>query len=142
MSKEQCDSRLERILVRLDYLKKGFSGTTGTSSEGSGQAKNSVTGLKAGDLVRVRSKEEIQATLDYRNQLQGCAFMEEMWPYCGTTQQVLKRVARVLDERDFLVKKCKGIVLLDGAICEGTKELGPCDHSCFFFWKEEWLEKR
>jgi len=109
-------------------------------SEGS---RNSVSvALKAGDVVRVRSREKIQATLDHRNQLNGCTFTEEMWPYCGTTQRVLKRVERVLDERDFLVKKCKGIVLLEGIMCEGTKELGPCDHACFFFWREEWLEKR
>lgn len=99
------------------------------------------TPLKTGDVVRVRAKKEIQETLDRWNQLKGCGFMEEMWPYCGTTQKVLKRVERFLDERDYLIKKCKGIVLLENVICQGTKDFGPCDRSCFYFWREEWLEK-
>jgi hypothetical protein len=28
--------------------------------------------------------------------------MEEMWPFCGTTQKVFKRVEKFLDERDYL----------------------------------------
>ena len=97
--------------------------------------------LQSGDLVRVRSKEEIRATLDNWNQRRGCAFLDEMWVYCGTQQRVLKRVERFLDERDYLTKRCKGIVLLEGLICEGTKYFGPCDRSCFYFWREEWLKK-
>jgi hypothetical protein len=26
-------------------------------------------------------------------------------------------------------------------MCQGTKDFGRCDRSCFFFWREEWLEK-
>ena len=97
--------------------------------------------LKPGDLVQVRSKAEIRATLDRWNQLRNCAFMEEMWDYCGTTQRVFKRVEKFLDERDYLMKKCKGIIILEGVYCEGTKDFGACDRSCFFFWREEWLKK-
>lgn len=97
--------------------------------------------LNAGDLVLVKSKEEILKTLNNWNQLKGCAFMEEMWPYCGTKQKVLKRVEKFLDERDYLIKKCKGIIILENVMCQGTKDFGPCDRSCFFFWREEWLEK-
>jgi len=97
--------------------------------------------LRPGDLVCVRSRHEIEATLNRWNQLKGCAFVEEMWPYCGTNQRVLRPVERFLDERDYLMKKCKGLVILDGVMCQGTKDFGPCDRSCFYFWREEWLEK-
>ena len=33
------------------------------------------------------------------------------------------------------------IVILDGVICEGTKDFGICDRACFYFWRVEWLEK-
>lgn len=89
----------------------------------------------------VRSAAEIQQTLDRWNSVKGCSFMEEMWPYCGTEQTVLKEVKRFLDERDYLIKKCSRIVILDGVMCQGTKDFGACDRSCFFFWREEWLEK-
>jgi hypothetical protein len=97
--------------------------------------------LQPGDRVRVRSREEIQATLDRWNGLRGCSFMKEMAPFCDTTQRVHKPVLRFLDERDYRVKKTKGIVLLEGVYCQGTEKFGPCDRSCFFFWREEWLEK-
>ncbi len=97
--------------------------------------------FKPDDMVRIRSKDEIKVTLDGWNQLKGCAFMEEMEQYCGTTQKIFKRVNRFLDERDYLIKKCKGIYQLHGIICEGMRDFGECDRSCFFFWREEWLEK-
>ena len=97
--------------------------------------------LNAGDLVRVRPREEIQATLDRWRSLKGCGFLDEMAGYCGTTQRVLKRVERFIDERDYRLKKASGIVLLDGVLCSGTGKTGRCDRACFFFWREEWLEK-
>ena len=102
--------------------------------------KVTATSLKAGDLIRVRS-EEIQATLSYWKEFKGCVFLEYMWPYCDTTQRVLKPMEKFLDERDYRVKKCKGIVLLEGVLCHGTPAFGRCDRACFFFWREEWLEK-
>ncbi len=97
--------------------------------------------LAAGNLVRVRSEEEIRATLNSWNELQGCMFMDAQQQYCGTTQRVLKPVERFVDERDYRVKRAKGLVLLDGLICEGTPDYGRCDRACFYFWREEWLEK-
>lgn len=97
--------------------------------------------LQAGDRVRVRTTEEIKATLDRWNELKGCAFLSEMWQYCGTEQRVLVRMERFLDERDYKVKKCHGIVLLEGLMCTGTPVFGRCDRRCHFFWREEWLEK-
>jgi hypothetical protein len=67
--------------------------------------------------------------------------MPEMAQYCGTTQRVLKPMKRFVDERDLLVKKSRGIILLEGVMCQGTAEFGNCDRSCFVFWREEWLEK-
>jgi len=97
--------------------------------------------LQAGDRVRVRSRQEIQATLDNWRQLKGCTFMPEMGEYCGTTQRVYRRMERFVDERDLRVKKVRGIVLLEGLRCQGTAEFGRCDRACLCFWREEWLEK-
>lgn len=97
--------------------------------------------LKAGDYVRVRSREEIQATLNPFKEYKGCAFLDEMWPYCDTIQRVLKPMERFLDERDYKVKKSRGLVLLEGVNCPGTPVYGRCDRCCFLFWREEWLEK-
>jgi len=139
----QRRKRAKRIIKRRwEYLSNSIFGIIHEKDGGKGlEGGLSGNTLVPGDLVRVRSKEEIQSTLDRWNQLKGCGFMEEMMPYCGTRQRVYKRVKRFLDERDYLLKKCTGIVILEGVFCEGTKDFGSCDRSCFFFWREEWLER-
>jgi len=134
----QFRNRLKRVAKRRwNYLVNLFNATRGIK----GEERVKTLILEPGDIVRVISRNEIQATLNHWNQLKGCSFMEEMESYCNTTQRVFKRVDQFLDERDYHVKKCRGIVLLEGVICEGTRDFGPCDRSCFFFWREEWLEK-
>lgn len=106
------------------------------------QEMTPATGLlKPGDLVRVRSEAEILATLGAFRSLKGLAFMPEMAQYCGTTQRVFKLLNRFFDERDYQIRRAKGIILLEGVMCQGTALYGPCDRSCFYFWREEWLEK-
>jgi hypothetical protein len=95
--------------------------------------------FNTGDLVMVRTREEIEKTLDPWGALNRCGFMEEMWKYCGTRQKVLKRVERFLDERDYLVKRARGVVILENVLCAGTIDFGKCDRTCFFFWRDEWL---
>ena len=67
--------------------------------------------------------------------------MPEMVEYCNTEQRVHKVMQRFVDERDLRVKKVNGIILLEGVLCQGTADFGSCDRSCFFFWRQEWLEK-
>jgi hypothetical protein len=92
-------------------------------------------------MVQVRSLEDIEATLDDRRQLKGCAFLPEMANYCGTKQKVLKRMHRYIDESELRAKKANGIVLLDSVICQGIGELSSCDRACFYLWREEWLQE-
>jgi hypothetical protein len=100
-----------------------------------------INSLKKDDLVRVRTKDEIVSTLDPFNELKGCAFLDEMHQYCGTEQRVFKAMERFMDERDYKVKKTRGLVLLENNFCTGTPVFGKCDRSCFLFWREEWLKK-
>jgi hypothetical protein len=106
-------------------------------------AKSSAPAItfQVGEWVRVRSEEEIRSTLDPFKELKGCAFLENMVQYCGTRQHVLKVMQRFLDERDYKVKKVRGVILLENVICSGTPAFGACDRCCFLFWREEWLEK-
>lgn len=141
----QFRNRLRRILKRRwKFLKKILQKRGATVSElssGNTFGVSISSRLRPGDVVRVRSREEIEHTLNNWNQLRGCTFMEEMRPYCDTQQRVFKRMEQFLDERDYVVKRSKGLVILDGVICQGTKDFGRCDRSCYFFWREEWLEK-
>ena len=135
-------SAKRKIKEYLNTVAVAYSRVTGKMEEQS----PAVTDLKRielnpGDKVLVRSTNQIQATLNCWNELKGCSFLPEMWKYCGTTQIVLKPVKRFVDERDCRVKKVKGICLLEGVMCQGFELYGACDRACFYFWREEWLEK-
>lgn len=135
------DSTKRRLKARAGHLMNSLKLTSKSSPSPVVRADSRALPLAAGDVVRVRSKAEIQATLNSWGELMGCLFMDAQRQYCGTTQRVLKRVERFVDERDYRVKKAKGIILLDGLMCEGTPDYGRCDRACFYFWREEWLEK-
>ena len=99
--------------------------------------------LKPGDLVRVRSKEQILQTLDKDNRLEGCYFMDEMWQYCGSQHRVLKRVEHFFDERGAKFYRARNTVLLQDMFCSGKlgNFMPRCDRNCYIFWREDWLEK-
>jgi hypothetical protein len=138
----QFRNRLKRFAKRrLVYLQNWLRRRSRPSLAAPGAQAQPTPALQAGDRVRVRSRQEIQASLNEWNALGGCGFMEEMWAYCGTTQQVLKPVTRFLDERDYKIKRGRRVVILEDVTCQGTLDFGPCDRNCFFFWREEWLEK-
>jgi hypothetical protein len=125
------------------YVKRGLKYAYHAAAKW--RAKMDIVSRKAeysaGELVKVRSWEEIQSTLDPFRELKGCAFLPDMKQYCGTTQRVLQVMERFLDERDYKVKKVHGIVLLENVICRGTPVFGRCDRCCHLFWRGEWLEK-
>lgn len=100
-------------------------------------------GLRAGDLVEVRSREEIRSTLDSEGKHDGLKFMRPMGEYCGKRFRVLKPVRLVVDEHERTMKRTRRTVILENGICHGRGLYGRegCDRSCFFFWKEAWLRK-
>ncbi len=131
-----------KIKIFTNDLMNRFYRLTGRIPKPSVSPGNNFSaGLQAGDWVRVRPLNDIEATLNHWRQLKGCAFMPEMAEYCGTTQRVFRTVKRFVDERDLRIKKSRGIVLLEGVFCQLTAEPRGCDRSCFLFWREEWLEK-
>ena len=152
---QRIDIRLKRALARpwnyhvKKYFKRVLMIIRNLQSKIGQQGKVSMnneniaseTHLETGDWVMVRSLDEIQKTLNRFKELKGCAFLEDMKQYCGSQQRVLKVMERFLDERDYHVKKTKGIVLLEGVYCQGTPVFGRCDRSCLSFWREECLEK-
>jgi hypothetical protein len=121
------------------------SGTTVTGPQSVEQpeeysAANDALGLQPGDLVEVKSEEEIRRTLDATGKNRGLGFMPEMWEYCGQRGKVFKRVEKVcLEHAPRTVRSMKNTVILEGAFCKGSG-IG-CDRACFYFWREIWLRR-
>jgi hypothetical protein len=100
--------------------------------------------LQPGELVRVKSHEEILRTIDSGNKNRGMYWDAELVPYCGGTYKVLKRVTRLIDEKTSkMVEMNNPCVVLDTVICQAR--YSPCRMLCpksmFPYWREIWLER-
>jgi hypothetical protein len=96
-------------------------------------------GLQPGQVVKVKSKREIEPTLNRSLRNRGLEFGTDMLFFCGGSYRVVARVDRILHERtgELLVFKTPSIVL-EKAHANGGLLLAP--HNEFFFWREIWLE--
>jgi hypothetical protein len=101
-------------------------------------------GLQAGDLVEVRSAEEIAETLDTSGRNRGLWFDLEMVPSCGSRFRVARRVERLIDERSGRMVEMKNdCVVLDGVTCRAhySKKRLFCPRAITPYWREIWLCK-
>jgi hypothetical protein len=95
----------------------------------------------AGDLVQVRSKEEILASLDKNGQLEALPFMPEMFNLCGKQFRVFRRAHKTCDPPNGLRgRRMPQSVHLEGVRCNGEAH-GGCQARCLIFWKETWLKR-
>ena len=99
-----------------------------------------VLDLRPGELVEVKSVDEILATLGPNRKCRGLLWMTGMRKFCGRRYRVLKRVENVLLESNGELRKMRNTVSLEGVMCDGS-EFGACDRSCFHFWRETWLRR-
>jgi hypothetical protein len=99
-----------------------------------------VLGLKPGELVEVRSIDEILATLGPDRKYKGLLWMTGMRKYCSKKYRVFKRIENILLESNGDSRKMTNTVILEGVMCDGA-EFGDCDRSCFHFWREAWLKR-
>ena len=97
--------------------------------------------LRRGELVEVRSREEILATLDENGDLEGLPFMPEMLAFCGTRFRVQRRAHKTCDTISGppLARRMERAVHLETR-CDG-KAHGGCQAACLLFWKEAWLKR-
>jgi hypothetical protein len=99
--------------------------------------------VKAGDLIQVRTYEEILETLDRNNRNRGMYFDAEEVPYCGKTFHVRSEVRRIIDERTgrMLIFKDPSLIL-EGVICQArySDRRMFCPRAIYSFWRQTWLK--
>ncbi len=93
----------------------------------------------AGSLVRVRSREEIERTLDPHGRLRGLSFVPTQWEACGGVFRVQRQVLRILDDRGRF-RAVSGTTLLEGVDCGGKTGTAGCGRHCPLMFRDEWLE--
>ena len=96
--------------------------------------------LQPGDVVRVKTLDEIRQTLDPEGKHQHLLFAPSMAEFCGSVMRVQKRVERITLEGSRRQRQVKDTVLLEGATCDGVCHR-LCPRQSLLFWRECWLEK-
>jgi hypothetical protein len=96
--------------------------------------------LQPGERVRVKSKDEILATLDRRGWNRGMEFSREMLGHCGREYTVLRRVERIIRDRTAQMVRVENTVLLDGLVYKDLVRLAAPRNE-FMYWRECWLER-
>lgn len=105
---------------------------------GNKQAKRTPR-IRPGRIVKVRTPDEIFATLDSEGRLEGLPFQPEMLAHCGRTFRVWRRAEKVFLDHYYYVAKLDHAVLLEDVRCDGRGHDG-CQMGCMLLWKEAWLE--
>ena len=126
--------------VKLEILRV-FTGGRRLRMYGSSRRTPTETlSLQPGEIIEVKSKDEIVATLDYAGRNRGLEFTEEMEKYCGKRMKVLRRVDRMIIEKTGKMRQIANTVLLDGANCDGQSH-GGCPRNCYCLFREIWLKR-
>lgn len=99
--------------------------------------------FRPGELVRVRSRDEIARTLGKDGKNRGLWFDREMVPYCGKTARILRKVDRIIDEASGKMIELKSdCYILDGVICNSELSFSRrfCPRGIYPYWRACWLE--
>jgi hypothetical protein len=99
--------------------------------------------LQPGELVRIKSHNEILDTVNLNLVNRGMGFHPELVPFCGKTFEVKHRVRKIINEKTGHLMELKNpCVVLDGLHCGGffTKPLF-CARDSYPYWREIWLER-
>jgi len=100
--------------------------------------------LQPGELVRVRSHDEILSTLNTDGKNRGLSFDGEQVPFCGGVYRVRSRVSKFIDEKTGRMKSMKNeAVILEGVWCQARYSdcRMMCPRSIYSWWREIWLER-
>jgi hypothetical protein len=130
-----------RLLPRFCLIRgcKRYPFLEGTATNGS--MPSETLDLQPGEIVEVKSKEEIFATLDENDETQGLRFDSEMLKYCGRRARVLRRIEKIIDEKTGRMLKIKRpTVILEGVICAGDYHRS-CPRAIYPYWREAWLRR-
>src|SRR4029079_6146212 len=101
-------------------------------------------GLKPGDRVRVKRREQIPGTLNERVFNSGLCFDREMLPFCGSSFKVRRRVTHFINEANGEMNRLKSDCLtLEGVVCSGEYSSSRwfCPREIHPYWRESWLER-
>jgi hypothetical protein len=100
--------------------------------------------LREGEWVRIKSYQDILATLTEENKNRGLLFDGEMMPYCGQVYRVHKRVDQIINEQTGKMIRMKNpCIILENVVCKARYSECRmfCPRELYPYWREIWLER-
>ena len=128
-----------KILTALVNRLKGMLGMD-NSGPVTGQLQKTETlslNLQPGEWVEVKSREEIEDTLDINGKNRGLIFDSPMVAECGKQFQVECQLRKIILEETGQMITLKNTVLLQDNICTAW----GCPRANRPFWREIWLKR-
>jgi len=105
------------------------------------KSPHAVLDMKPGELVRIKSKREIESTLDADFRNWGLWFDPEMVRFCGGEHRVLMRVNRQIDEKSGkMITFTNPCIVLEGVTATGEYKAFALLNERIY-WREIWLER-
>ncbi len=105
---------------------------------------NEQLNLRPGELVEVRPADEIMPTINAERKNRGLTFDVEMLPYCGKRFRVLRRVEKIINERNgAMMNMPNDCIVLEGVTCGGclSQYRMFCPRAIYPYWREIWLRR-
>lgn len=100
--------------------------------------------LVPGELVQIKSREEIADTLDVNYRNRGLFFDSELIKWCGGTYKVHSRVEKIINERTGkMMRLPNDCIVLEGVACAAECSRGRllCPREIHHYWREIWLRR-
>jgi hypothetical protein len=97
--------------------------------------------LQPGEWVQIKSKEEIQRTLDTRGRNRGLVCDHGMCSFSGGRFRVRNRLDKMISEPTGEMRRVESTVILDGLSCLCWNVVGGCPRDDYMYWRELWLER-
>lgn len=98
--------------------------------------------LQPGDLVEVKTLQEITATLNKNGRNRGLHFSADQRPFCGGRYRVWSRADNFIAEGTGEMKHFRNTVMLEDVLCDSACfAFGGCYRADLIYWREIWLRR-
>ncbi len=132
---------VKRILVWMRW--KTHNKLFGQHARGTqDKTPTEVLGLQPGEMVEVKSLEEIVATLNKTGHNRGLHFSADQRPFCGKRFRVRGRADNFIAEGIGEMKHFRNTVILEDVLCDSACfAFGGCYRADLLYWREIWLKR-
>jgi hypothetical protein len=135
---------LGRAMINVLQRMRGGSAFPRTPLPTKTKTPRETLDLRPGELVQVKSVEEIFETLDVKSRNRGLFFDVEMIRWCGGTYRVQARVQQIINEQTGrMMPLPNDCIILEGVACaaECSRMRLLCPREIHHYWREIWLRR-